>query len=295
MIKINAKINLSLRILAKQGALHILDTIMMNVPQLYDIVSIKMRTDRRIILHMTALPNFAQCQLHLLRHLSDNYQYNTAYKAAKLLQDKYNLCGLDIHLTKGIPMQAGLGGSAAAAAGVINLLDSMCSLQLSTRDKMDLGLQLGADVPYMLIGGCVRQVDNQLHSIDSNVKQHNLIVLSNSQGISTRDCFDKFAREFARYSQIHDNDKLCDMLVNCSCIDSSWSEYVYNELTQPSISLDFNIAKSIELLQYSGAIVANMTGSGSACFGIYPTSVDVYQIVKQLQSQCNYVYACTVA
>lgn len=75
------------------------------------------------------------------------------YKAAKLLQQKTGTSlGCNITLQKVIPMGAGLGGGSSNAASVLWGLNEIWNTKLSRTSLMELGLQLGADVPFFLLG-----------------------------------------------------------------------------------------------------------------------------------------------
>lgn len=74
-------------------------------------------------------------------------------KAAKLLQTATKTkLGCSIQLQKNIPMGAGLGGGSSDAASVLWGLNELWDTQLTRRDLMELGLELGADVPFFLLG-----------------------------------------------------------------------------------------------------------------------------------------------
>lgn len=79
---------------------------------------------------------------------------NLVYKAAKLMKEHYGISqGLRIHLKKKIPIAAGMAGgstdAAAAMKGINRLFDLGCTLE----ELVELGVAIGADVPYCVMGG----------------------------------------------------------------------------------------------------------------------------------------------
>ena len=60
--------------------------------------------------------------------------------------------GADISIVKKIPMGGGLGGGSSNAATVLIALNELWSLNLSKEDLMDIGLNLGADIPMFING-----------------------------------------------------------------------------------------------------------------------------------------------
>ncbi len=94
-------------------------------------------------------------------------------KAAVLLQKTCDVAkGVDISLEKNIPMGAGLGGGSSDAASTLLGLNQLWNLNLSKRELMDIGIQLGADVPFFIqghnafvegIGEIITPVDLPIH------------------------------------------------------------------------------------------------------------------------------------
>ena len=76
-----------------------------------------------------------------------------AVRAARLLQREAG-CGLgaDIRVEKRIPMGGGLGGGSSDAATTLVALNRLWDCGLDSRQLMQLGLQLGADVPIFVYG-----------------------------------------------------------------------------------------------------------------------------------------------
>lgn len=79
---------------------------------------------------------------------------NLVLRAARLLQEEAGVRkGAAIELRKGIPVAAGLGGGSADAAAALLALDRLWGLSLPQGRLMALGEELGADVPFCLLGG----------------------------------------------------------------------------------------------------------------------------------------------
>ena len=140
-VQAHAKINLYLDIIGKRtDGYHEIETIFHSIG-LHDEIFLRKRTDRQITLH---------CEHP---HVPCDPR-NLAYRAAKLLlDDTPDLSGVEIMILKRIPVAAGLGGGSANAAAVLCGMNALFELGLSQRDLMRLGVQLGADVPFCILGG----------------------------------------------------------------------------------------------------------------------------------------------
>ena len=114
-------------------------------------------------------------------------QDDLCVRAARLLQE-FTGCrsGVDIHLRKSIPQQAGLGGGSSDAATVLLGLNLLWRLDLPRADLMSLALQLGADVPIFIFGrnAWAEGIGEHLTFIDLDQKQY--IVLKPDCFISTQ-------------------------------------------------------------------------------------------------------------
>jgi 4-diphosphocytidyl-2-C-methyl-D-erythritol kinase len=79
---------------------------------------------------------------------------NLALRAARLAVRYAGIKGgVHIHLTKRIPAQAGLGGGSADAAAALVAVFALYGVRIPLADRLALGAQLGADVPFALFGG----------------------------------------------------------------------------------------------------------------------------------------------
>ncbi len=79
---------------------------------------------------------------------------NLIYKAAKLMIEKYNISeGVRIHLEKNIPIAAGMAGGSTDAAGTFLGMNELFEIGASKEELCSLGVKVGADVPYCIMGG----------------------------------------------------------------------------------------------------------------------------------------------
>lgn len=79
---------------------------------------------------------------------------NLIYKACKLLMDKYGIDkGVRIHLEKNIPIAAGMAGGSTDAATTLKGVAELFNLDVSEEELKEIGVKIGADVPYCVMGG----------------------------------------------------------------------------------------------------------------------------------------------
>ena len=111
-------------------------------------------------------------------------------RAAQVLKDfcKVNQ-GVEISLKKMIPMGAGLGGGSSDAASTLIGLNPLWDLHLDIATLCQLGLKLGADVPFFIFGqnAFVEGIGEKLKAI--SLKTQDFVVIFPNQGIATAHIF----------------------------------------------------------------------------------------------------------
>jgi 4-diphosphocytidyl-2-C-methyl-D-erythritol kinase len=133
-----AKINLCLHVLRRRAdGYHELAMLMQRV-SLYDRITIRFRAGTEVRVSCAGV------------ELAPGQRNIAARAAHALLELTGQSVGLDIAVEKRIPVAAGLGGGSSDAATVLMGLNDMLSLGLSDRQLMDLGVTLGADVPFFI-------------------------------------------------------------------------------------------------------------------------------------------------
>ena len=136
-----AKINLGLDVLRRREVgYHDVKMIMQTI-QMYDML--EMEKSEKPGIHLTTNLSYIP--------VNEN---NLVYKAAKLLMDQYGIEeGITINLNKFIPVAAGMAGGSSDAAATLVGVNKMFQLGLTRQQLMELGVKIGADVPYCVMRG----------------------------------------------------------------------------------------------------------------------------------------------
>ena len=140
IINAMAKINLGLDVLRRrENGYHDVKMVMQTV-NLYDTLTLsKMEEGITITTNTGELP------------LNED---NLIYKAAKLLREHTGKdIGVSIHLDKQIPIAAGMAGGSTDAAATLLGMNSLYKFGLTKEELAEIGVKIGADVPYCIYGG----------------------------------------------------------------------------------------------------------------------------------------------
>lgn len=248
-VKSNAKINYFLNIngIDKKGY-HNIDTVMSSI-DLGDIINVKINNNKDINLNCKGI----------------NKNNNTAYIAAKLFQDKFNTNGFNITIKKQIPFSAGLGGSSADSAGVIFALGKLYSIQ--DNELKQFCLKCGSDTYFMFKGGFARATGKgEILAPFTCNNNFDIVIAKPEGGINSCDAY-------KMYDKLNNDKSLYKAEIVITALQNNnlnlLTENCYNALTKPALIILPEIEKVINLINEQNPITAFMSGSGSACVGIF--------------------------
>ena len=169
-----------------------------------------------------------------------------------------------IRVEKNIPAGAGLGGGSADAAAVLLALDELFGTKISAKSLRAVGLRLGADVPMCLCGRALRArgVGEQISPLEG-FPALPMVLVWPGRPVSTAEVFKTLARR--------DNPPLADPPAAKSLVEiATWLAACRNDLELPASVIAPEIGAVLGVLRATpGCLVARMSGSGSACFGLY--------------------------
>ena len=252
-----AKLNLTLDVLGKrEDGYHDLKSVMQ---------TISIRDDIEIDIG-TGKPWILTCDKEGIPTDSSNL----AWKAARVYFDtlKKDPDGIEIRITKRIPSEAGLGGGSADAAAVLRALNRHYGQPLSILALAELGAQVGSDVPFCTLCGTamVEGRGERLRKLP-DMPECVFVVCKPDFSCSTAELYKKLDETAIPKRPDHQAMESALLAGDLGKV----AENVYN-VFDPVVTadhLELNYIKSI--FNSYGSVAQQMTGSGSAVFGIMPS------------------------
>ena len=244
-LKANAKINLTLDVLGKRDdGYHLIDSVFQSI-SLCDIVTVN-KSDVITV----------NCTNSTISDRS-----NIAYKAAqKFFEYVGAIGGAQITIEKHISLAAGLGGGSADAAAVIVALDKLYKTNLSQQKLCEIGLSVGADVPFCIVGGTARVGGiGEKMNILPDMPDCAILIIKHGEKLSTADMY----RQVDAYPQ-----------------NKYYTQSVVNGISSGNLSLVcknvFNAFSSvcdnqtlINDINKTKPLAVSLSGSGPTVFAIY--------------------------
>lgn len=206
---------------------------------------------------------------------------NLIYRAARLLMESGNVQeGVEIHLEKHIPIAAGMAGGSSDAAATLLGLNDLFSLGMKEQRLRELGVRIGADVPYCIMGGTalaegIGEVLTPLPPAPSCV----LLVAKPDIQVSTRYVYEHL--DAAGVRQHPDIDGMRHAIEDGDL--SGVTARLGNVLETVTAKRYPVIAQIKEEMLAGGALGSLMSGSGPTVFGIYSGEEQAGQALEQLR------------
>ncbi|MBR1472173.1 MAG: 4-(cytidine 5'-diphospho)-2-C-methyl-D-erythritol kinase [Lachnospiraceae bacterium] len=211
---------------------------------------------------------------------------NLAYRAAELLlADAKAEGGVEIVLHKNIPVAAGLAGGSTDAATVLRGLNVLYDLYYDSRRLCELGVKLGADVPFCIMGGTAlaEGIGEKLQAMP--IPGSVCVLLAKPPvAVSTKEVYQAYDRLLET-----DPPKPADMEQVRAAIGKGDAEAItsclYNALALVTEPLHPEIVHLREEIMKEGAKGALMSGSGPSVFGLYEDLQEAKAAAGRLQER----------
>lgn len=184
---------------------------------------------------------------------------------------------LHIHLTKRIPAAAGLAGGSTDAAAVLKGLNELCGAGFSTEKLCEIGLKVGADVPYCICGGTMRAqgIGEKLTRLPAMPKVP-VLLAKPAEGVSTKEIYEALDPLLERTGSarcgIHPDVKRCIDVFPRTDTAAGLAELaeVCGNILELVTAEKLPAIKEIEKqMQKEGALCVMMSGSGPTVFGLF--------------------------
>jgi 4-diphosphocytidyl-2-C-methyl-D-erythritol kinase len=274
-----AKINLNLRVIGTRAdGYHDLDTIFQTI-SLHDTIKVTATDGPEIVL---------SCDDRRLP--TDGH--NLIVRAAKALRNRFATdIGARIRLEKRIPMQAGLGGGSADAAITLLALAHSWELKATKQDLIEIASNLGADVPFFLVGGTAQGtgIGDVLVPLPDATQKFLLIVKPNAR-ISTAEAYKRLDE---RSLTTRNSKSILSSSQRTEVFENAGFEALHNDFEAMVFELEPEILRAKSALMSVGAQAAMLAGSGSAVFGIFDSEDAQRRAIQAIELETGWrVFPC---
>ena len=268
--KAYAKINLGLDVLRRrEDGYHEVKMIMQTV-DIYDVLT------------------FVKAPAGVFRLSVDSAQIpdddnNLVLKAARLLFATAGIdAGVEVTLQKNIPVAAGMAGGSTDAAATLIGLNALYDLRFTTEQLQEIGVKLGADIPYCIMGGTAlsQGIGEILRPLPAPPRAH-LVIAKPDLMISTKYVYENL---HANSLKVHPNiDGMIEALSNRDLIKMcSLMGNVLETVTEKENPI---ITQIKDLMKEQGATGALMSGSGPTVFGIFTEEEKARNCFQKIQEE----------
>ena len=245
----NCKINLGLDVIRRrEDGFHDLETVMIPVLGLYDVVEVE---------RVEGTSTFEQMGLTV----DCDTEQNLCMKALRLMQRLYGVGEAKITLDKRVPFGAGLGGGSSDATAVILALNKLYGLNLSEDRLIEVAAMIGSDTAFFVRNTpqlCTGRGE-KMEPIELPLQGKYLVIAKPEEGVSTKEAYSGVKPATPQV-------RLIDALKKPI---GEWQGMVKNDFEPHIFAAHPAIAELKKMMLDAGAVYASMSGSGSAVFGIF--------------------------
>lgn len=254
--KAYAKVNLVLDVLRRRpDGYHDVRMVMQNL-DLYDVLTFRVGAAER-----------RQITITCNRQDVPTDSRNLVYKAIDLMLNTYGIdAGIEVYIEKNIPVEAGMAGGSTDCAAALHAVNEMFVLGADVQTLMELGVKLGADVPYCVMGKtALSEGIGELLTPVAPLPACTVLVVKPPINVSTRMVYENL-----RSDELKRHPDVDGMLAALEAGDiKQVSVYMENVLETVTAKLYPEIEGLKAVMKERGAKNAIMSGSGPTVFGIF--------------------------
>jgi 4-diphosphocytidyl-2-C-methyl-D-erythritol kinase len=214
---------------------------------------------------------------------------NIIFRALSLFRAKTGFSkGLKISVEKRIPIGGGLGGGSSDAASALLALNKLAGSPLNRDSLLEMGAFLGSDVPFFLHETAAARVTGRGEKIEPiNAPRLFLTLVNPGFPSETADAY--------RLLDTAVRNPACESVLPEKLTDTPkdwpfWNDFL-PVFEDPEKSVYGDI---LSQLWYSGAQYANLSGSGSTCFGVFSDRTKAEKAAKAMQNKWSFSEFCCI-
>lgn len=271
-----AKVNLVLDVLSERpDGYHDVRMVMQNL-DLYDTLEFELLPGE------AASPAEAEITLETNSDRIPTDGKNLIIKAARLMYETYGLKqSMKIRLEKRIPVEAGMAGGSTDAAAAFHAINELFSLHLSTEELMDLGVKIGADVPFCIYAktALAEGIGEKLTPVASLPDCH-ILVAKPPVTLSTKEIYTNLSLEGLEHPDV---DGMVDALAagDLSAVAGKLANVL--ETVSVKVYREIEAIKSTMMICHAAGSI--MTGSGPTVFGLFESEEYAMQAYESIKKQ----------
>lgn len=252
-----AKINLGLEVLGRrQDGYHELRTLFQTI-DLHDDIALR--------------PRPRDVTLRCDHPLVPAGEHNLAFEAAQALRRYARVRkGVEISITKRIPVGGGLGGGSSNAAAVLRALDRLWRLGLGSAGLHPLARRLGADVPFFLLGGTALGLGrgDEVYPAWRQVDVY-VVLVDPGRPLSTSAVYSRCDARLTPRENSYTIFRFVSRDLEGKRVFSSLSNDLEEAALEEAPDLACQVRRIRGVLVREGALLAALSGSGSSYFGLF--------------------------
>lgn len=276
-IKAYGKVNIALDVIGKrEDGYHLLRMIMQTV-DIYDELTLT-PCDEGI--HITCDKEFVPTD-----------KRNLVYKAIELFCNTYDVRnGVKVHIEKNIPVEAGMAGGSTDAAAALKGMRDLYKREISDEKLMELGVKIGADVPYCIQGGTalcegIGEIITPLKPFSNKL----MVIVKPNFGVSTVETYQGF-----NLKEVIEHPRVDELIEAMEKDDLGYvANNMMNLLELVTIKNHNEIQEIKDIMIQYGALGSLMSGSGPTVFGLFEDIKIAEKCYKELNKKYNQVFMTT--
>lgn len=216
---------------------------------------------------------------------------NLAHQAAQKLRERLGITsGVDLTITKNVPVAGGMGGGSADAAAALVACSALWGAGLSKEQLAEVGAELGADVPFAILGGAAvgQGVGDELSPLLTRGELHLVIVPANT-GLSTPEIYQELDTMREEAGVTAEEPELDADLVRAVCTADAEmvATLMTNELQAPAVRKIPSLDRMMDAGLLEGAMQGMVSGSGPTVVFLTRDAAAAGQLATSLEERTD--------